>query len=39
MTRCGWCHKESRDLIDSRDILLRRAGLIGKGIPLPSIGK
>lgn len=39
MTRCGWCHKENRDLIDSRDVVLRRAGLIGKGILLPPEGK
>ena len=35
MTRCAWCHKDSRETIDSRELMLRRAGLIGKGIMLP----
>ena len=25
MARCGWCHKEPRDLIDAREVALRRA--------------
>jgi Ni/Fe-hydrogenase subunit HybB-like protein/Zn finger protein HypA/HybF involved in hydrogenase expression len=39
MARCGWCHKESRELVDSRELVLRRAGLIGKGIVLPPLGQ
>jgi Ni/Fe-hydrogenase subunit HybB-like protein len=39
MARCAWCHKEGRDVIDARDLVLRRRGLIGKNMVLPPIGK
>lgn len=35
MTQCAWCHKERRDVIDSREMILRRTGLIGKSLVLP----
>ncbi len=35
MTRCGWCHKERRELIDSREIVLRRRGLFAQNVVLP----
>jgi Ni/Fe-hydrogenase subunit HybB-like protein len=35
MTRCDWCHKERRDVIDARDVTLRRKGLMGQGVVLP----
>jgi Ni/Fe-hydrogenase subunit HybB-like protein len=39
MTRCEWCHKESRDVIDAREIDLRRR-TAGTGSPvLPPIGQ
>jgi Ni/Fe-hydrogenase subunit HybB-like protein len=39
MTQCGWCHKESRDLIEARDIDLRRR-TAGTGSPvLPPAGQ
>jgi hypothetical protein len=39
MTRCGWCHKESREVIEARDIDLRRR-TAGSGSPvLPPIGQ
>jgi Ni/Fe-hydrogenase subunit HybB-like protein len=35
MTRCGWCHKERREVIDSREIILRRHGLFAQNVVLP----
>ncbi len=35
MTRCDWCHKERRDIIDARDVVLRRRGLMGQDVVLP----
>jgi Ni/Fe-hydrogenase subunit HybB-like protein len=35
MTQCAWCHKETRDVLDNREIILRRQGLIGKDLMLP----
>ena len=35
MTRCDWCHKERRDVIDARDISLRKKGLMGQDVVLP----
>ncbi len=32
MTQCAWCHKETRDVIDNREIILRRHGLLGRDI-------
>jgi hypothetical protein len=36
MTRCDWCHKERRELIDSREIVLHRQGLHGQNVVLPA---
>ena len=38
MAQCAWCHKDRRDVIDSREMILRRQGLIGKSIVLPPVG-
>jgi Ni/Fe-hydrogenase subunit HybB-like protein len=39
MTRCGWCHKESQQVIEARDLELRRR-TAGSGSPvLPPIGQ
>lgn len=39
MTRCAWCHKERREIIEARDIELRRR-TAGSGSPvLPPIGQ
>jgi Ni/Fe-hydrogenase subunit HybB-like protein len=39
MTRCGWCHKESPQVIEARDLELRRR-TAGSGSPvLPPIGQ
>ena len=35
MTRCAWCHKEKREVIDSREIVLRRRGLTAINVVLP----
>jgi Ni/Fe-hydrogenase subunit HybB-like protein len=35
MTRCDWCHKDRREVIDSRELVLRRAGLTGQNVVLP----
>ena len=35
MTRCDWCHKDKREVIDSRELILRRAGLTGQDVVLP----
>ena len=35
MTRCDWCHKERREIIDARDVALRRQGLVGQTVLLP----
>ncbi|MBZ5630497.1 MAG: Ni/Fe-hydrogenase cytochrome b subunit [Acidobacteriia bacterium] len=35
MTRCDWCHKDKRQVIDSREIVLRRRGLTGINVVLP----
>jgi Class III cytochrome C family len=35
MTRCAWCHKDKREDIDSREILLRRRGLTAINVVLP----
>jgi len=35
MMRCAWCHQERRELIDSREIILRRRGLLGH-VVLPT---
>jgi Ni/Fe-hydrogenase subunit HybB-like protein len=39
MTRCAWCHKERRDVLDSRTLVLRR--IAGENVVLPpaEIGK
>ena len=41
MTRCAWCHKEKREVIDNRAIALRRRGLtaIDVLLPPPNVGK
>jgi Ni/Fe-hydrogenase subunit HybB-like protein len=41
MTRCAWCHKEKREVIDSREIALRRRGLTAIDVVLPpaNVGK
>jgi len=36
MTRCDWCHKDRRDVIDSRGLVLRKAGLMGENVVLPT---
>ncbi|MGA3126242.1 MAG: NrfD/PsrC family molybdoenzyme membrane anchor subunit [Candidatus Korobacteraceae bacterium] len=36
MTRCDWCHKDRRELIDSREVVLHRAGLMGQNVVLPA---
>jgi Zn finger protein HypA/HybF involved in hydrogenase expression len=36
MTRCNWCHKDRRDVIDSRELVLRKAGLMGENVVLPT---
>jgi Ni/Fe-hydrogenase subunit HybB-like protein len=36
MTRCGWCHKDRRDVIDSREVALQRLGLTGQNVVLPA---
>jgi Ni/Fe-hydrogenase subunit HybB-like protein len=33
MTRCGWCHGETREVIDARDVELRRRS-VGSGSPV-----
>jgi Ni/Fe-hydrogenase subunit HybB-like protein len=35
MTRCDWCHKDKREVIDSREIVLRRRGLTAINVVLP----
>ena len=35
MTRCDWCHKDRREVIDSREVNLRRMGLMGQNVVLP----
>ncbi len=35
MTRCSWCHKERREVIDSREIALRHRGLTAINVVLP----
>jgi Ni/Fe-hydrogenase subunit HybB-like protein len=35
MAQCAWCHKESRNVLDNRSIILQRRGLMGKDIVLP----
>ncbi len=37
MTRCGWCHKESREIIDAREIDLRRRAEGGGSPVLPPM--
>lgn len=39
MTRCGWCHKESREIIDAREIDLRRRTASSGSPVLPPIGQ
>jgi Ni/Fe-hydrogenase subunit HybB-like protein len=36
MTRCAWCHKDDQAIIESREVVLRRAGLAGEQVLLPS---
>jgi Zn finger protein HypA/HybF involved in hydrogenase expression len=36
MTRCDWCHKDRREVIDSHELVLRRAGLTGQNVVLPT---
>jgi Ni/Fe-hydrogenase subunit HybB-like protein len=35
MTRCEWCHKDRREVIDSREVQLRRLGAVGEQVLLP----
>jgi Ni/Fe-hydrogenase subunit HybB-like protein/Zn finger protein HypA/HybF involved in hydrogenase expression len=35
MTRCDWCHKDRRDVIDTREMAIRRQGLMGQDVVLP----
>ncbi len=37
MTRCDWCHKERRDVIDARDISLLKKGLMGQDVVMPPV--
>ena len=39
MARCAWCHKERRDVLDSRTLVLRR--IAGENVVMPpaEIGK
>ena len=37
MTRCAWCHKDRRDVIDARGVALRRRGLMGQEVVLPPV--
>jgi Ni/Fe-hydrogenase subunit HybB-like protein len=39
MTRCAWCHKERREVIDAREIDLRRRGASSGSPVLPPIGQ
>jgi Ni/Fe-hydrogenase subunit HybB-like protein len=33
--RCAWCHKEKREILDSREVFLRRRGLSAIDVVLP----
>ena len=35
LTRCEWCHMDKRQVIDSRELTLRRLGLHGTDVVLP----
>jgi hypothetical protein len=39
MVRCGWCHKEKREVIDARDVDLRRRTASSGSPVLPPIGQ
>ncbi len=35
MTRCAWCHKDNPEVLNSRDLMLRRSGLSRGSVVLP----
>ncbi len=39
MVQCAWCHKESREILDARDIDLRRRGASAGSPVLPPVGQ
>jgi hypothetical protein len=39
MARCAWCHKETRPVVDARDVAFRGEGLVGRSIVMPPVGR
>jgi hypothetical protein len=39
MARCAWCHKETRPVVDARDVAFRGEGLVGRSSVMPPVGR